>query len=233
VTTAAGCSTCSQTYRNGPDVSANANWSFYVCADQTTCSANLYGGTSFAAPMWAGYLALANQQALENGATTTLGFINPTLYTIGLGSTYDTDFHDITSGSNGYKATVGYDLATGWGSPNGPALINALAPVEAGSFTLSASPKAVKIAQGAKSIIKITSTITGGFDSAVTIAASGLPSGVTVLYKNNPIPAPGSGTADAQLSVSSTATTGIATITFTGTGGGLTETTTIKIDVTK
>ncbi|MGD0990475.1 MAG: hypothetical protein ABR874_21920, partial [Candidatus Sulfotelmatobacter sp.] len=91
----------------------------------------------------------------------------------------------------------------------------------------------VKIAQGAKSIIKITSTITGGFDSAVTIAASGLPSGVTVLYKNNPIPAPGSGTADAQLSVSSTATTGIATITFTGTGGGLTETTTIKIDVTK
>ena len=123
---ASGCSTCSKTYRNGPDVSANANFTFYVCADQTTCTANEYGGTSFAAPMWAGYLALANQQAVANG-DHTLGFINPALYTIGSGSSYDTDFHDITSGSNGYSATTGYDLATGWGSPNGPALITALA----------------------------------------------------------------------------------------------------------
>ena len=68
--------------------------------------------------MWAGYLALVNQQAVANGGQT-VGFINPTLYTIGVGSSYDTDFHDITSGSNGYSATTGYDLATGWGSPNG------------------------------------------------------------------------------------------------------------------
>ena len=81
---ASGCSSCSKTYRNGPDVSANANFTFYVCADQTTCTANEYGGTSFAAPMWAGYLALVNQQAVANGHHT-LGFINPTLYTIGLG----------------------------------------------------------------------------------------------------------------------------------------------------
>jgi kumamolisin len=233
VAAAAGCKKCSQKYRNGPDVSANANFSFYVCADQEACTANEYGGTSFATPMWAGYLALTNEQYLSNGNTSTLGFINPAIYTIGGGSSYDTDFHDITSGGNTYGSTVGYDLATGWGSPNGNALLNALAGAPTGSFSLAASPKAVKIAQGAKSIIKITSSITGSFDSAVTISASGLPSGVTVLYKNNPIPAPGSGTADAQLSVSSTATTGIATITLTGTGGGLTETTTIKIDVTK
>jgi subtilase family serine protease len=117
---------CSKTLRNGPDVSANSNFTFYVCADQTTCTANDYGGTSFAAPMWAGYLALANQQLIANGSKTTLGFINPAIYTIGLSSSYDTDFHDITSGSNGYSATTGYDLATGWGSPNGVNLINAL-----------------------------------------------------------------------------------------------------------
>ncbi len=52
----------STTLRNGPDVSANANFTFYVCADQTTCTANSYGGTSFAAPMWAGYIALVNQK---------------------------------------------------------------------------------------------------------------------------------------------------------------------------
>ena len=64
---AAGCASCSQSYRNGPDVSANANYTFYVCADQTTCTANEWGGTSFAAPMWAGYLALVNQQSVANG----------------------------------------------------------------------------------------------------------------------------------------------------------------------
>ncbi len=68
----------STTLRNGPDVSANANFTFYVCADQTTCTANEYGGTSFAAPMWAGYLALANEQAATNGKT--IGYINPTIY---------------------------------------------------------------------------------------------------------------------------------------------------------
>ena len=124
--TAAGCASCSQTYRNGPDVSANANYTFYVCADQTTCTANTYGGTSFAAPMWAGYMALINQQSVTNG-NGLLGFINPSLYSIGAGSSYAVDFHDITSGSNGYSATTGYDLATGWGSPNGSGLINALA----------------------------------------------------------------------------------------------------------
>ena len=115
----------STTYRDGPDVSANSNFTFYVCADQTTCTENDYGGTSFAAPMWAGYIALANEQAASNGKKPP-GFINPTIYPLGLGKTYGTDFHDITSGSNGFPATKGYDLASGWGSPNTDGLINAL-----------------------------------------------------------------------------------------------------------
>ena len=57
----------STVYRNGPDVAANAAASFYVCANQTACTANGYSGTSFAAPMWAGYLALVNQQAASKG----------------------------------------------------------------------------------------------------------------------------------------------------------------------
>jgi subtilase family serine protease len=116
----------STTYRNGPDVSANANFTFYVCADQTTCTANEYGGTSFAAPMWAAYIALVNQQRVANGKGT-IGFINPAIYSIGLGSSYKSDFHDITSGKSGsYSAVSGYDLVTGWGSPNS-GLLSALA----------------------------------------------------------------------------------------------------------
>src|SRR5208337_4244359 len=174
-------SSCSQTYRNGPDVSANANFTFYVCADQTTCTANEYGGTSFATPMWAGYLALVNQQSLANG-NKVLGFINPSLYSIGASSSYDSDFHDVTSGSNGYSATTGYDLATGWGSPNGSGLLNALAGSVSTTpgYSLSASPGAVSILQGNSGSSTITSSVTGGFDSAITLSASGQPSGVTI-----------------------------------------------------
>ena len=117
----------STTYRNGPDVSANANFTFYTCADQTTCLANEYGGTSFAAPMWAAYIALVNQQLAAQGKGT-IGFINPTIYAQNVTSVYDTDFHDISSGKSGsYTAVTGYDLVTGWGSPNA-GLLAALAP---------------------------------------------------------------------------------------------------------
>lgn len=232
VAAAAGCASCSQVYRNGPDVSANANYTFYVCADQTTCTANEYGGTSFAAPMWAGYLALANEQNITNG-NPTLGFINPTLYTILGGSTYDTDFHDITSGSNGtYTATVGYDLVTGIGSPNGVNLINALAPASA-DFALTASPTKVKVTQGAVGHSKITTTITGNFDSSVALSATGQETGVTVTFNPATIAAPGAGSSTMTIKASSSAKTGVETITVTATGGGKTHTATVTVDVVK
>jgi kumamolisin len=114
-------------YRNGPDVSANANFTFYTCADQTTCLANEYGGTSFAAPMWAGFIALVNQQ-LKANKSSYVGFLDPTIYAENITSKYGTDFHDITSGKSGsYSAVKNYDLVTGWGSPKA-GLITTLAP---------------------------------------------------------------------------------------------------------
>ncbi|MGC1647302.1 MAG: protease pro-enzyme activation domain-containing protein [Candidatus Sulfotelmatobacter sp.] len=227
---ASGCSSCSKTYRNGPDISANANFTFYVCADQTTCTANEYGGTSFAAPMWAGYLALVNEQAVANG-NHTVGFINPSLYTIGAGSSYGSDFHDITSGSNGYSATTGYDLATGWGSPNGTGLISALAGSSSGSgFSLSASPASVTVAQGAKGTSTITSTVTGGFDSAISLSATGQPTGVTVGF--SPTSITGAGTSTMTLTVASSTAPGTYHITVTGTSGSTVETTMVSLTVT-
>jgi subtilase family serine protease len=229
--TASGCSACSKSIRNGPDVSANSNFSFYVCADQTTCTANMWGGTSFAAPMWAGYLALVNQQAVANGSQA-LGFINPALYAIGLSSSYDTDFHDITSGSDGHSATTGYDLATGIGSPNGAALIAALtgAPPPPG-FSLSSSPATVSVMQGNAGTSSITSTVSGGFDSAISLSAAGQPTGVTLVF--NPTSITGAGTSVMTISVSSTTATGTYPITVTGTSGSVTETTSVTLKVTK
>jgi kumamolisin len=218
----------STTYRDVPDVAANANFSFYVCADQNGCTANEYGGTSFAAPMWAGYMALANQEAASNGDQPP-GFIDPTIYPIGLGSEYDTDFHDITSGSNGFPATQGYDLATGWGSPNQSGLINALLGTQAW-FGISPSPTHVKVVRGHAGTSTITGSVYGGFDSAITLSGTGFPS---ITFNPNPIPAPGSGNSTVTINVPANARLGSHTISIKGTGDSQVDTTTIIVDVLK
>jgi kumamolisin len=218
----------STTYRNAPDVAAESNFDFYYCSDQAACKTGL-GGTSFAAPMWAGFMALVNQQAVANG-DPTLGFINPAIYNIGVGSSYNSDFHDITSGSNGYPTTVGYDLATGWGSPTGAALINALAGSggQTPSFTLTANPTSLSISQGSNGTSTITVVPANGFDGSVTLSASGLPSGVTSGFSANPT----TSTSVLTLTASASAATGTSTITIKGISGSLTETTTVGLTVT-
>jgi subtilase family serine protease len=121
----------STTYRNDPDLAAEANFDNPTVSNGTFETG--YGGTSFAAPRWAGFLALANQQSVAAGKGT-LGFVNTKIYNIGISSSYKSQFHDITSGNNkpsagsgsGFNAVAGFDLVTGWGSPQGAPLINAL-----------------------------------------------------------------------------------------------------------
>jgi len=122
----------STTLRNSPDVALQADYDNYICYDHGVCETD-WGGTSFATPRWAAWLALVNQQLVANGYGAGLGFINPTLYSIGQSSNYSSDFHDVTSGNNDtdgqskfYYAVAGYDLVTGWGSMNGQPLMTTL-----------------------------------------------------------------------------------------------------------
>jgi subtilase family serine protease len=117
--------------RNSPDVALHADYNNYVCFDGG-CAGN-WGGTSFAAPRWAAFLALVNEQVVAAGHPAGLGFLNPTLYKIGAGASYPQNFHDVVAGDNDtdgqvryYSAVRGYDLATGWGSMIGTALMDSL-----------------------------------------------------------------------------------------------------------
>ena len=121
----------STTQRNVPDVALTATgiWVNYFHG-----LSGSFGGTSCAAPLWAGFTALVNQQAANNGQPS-VGFMNPALYQIAKGSAYASCFHDITSGNSfsagspsEFSAVAGYDLCTGLGTPNGMNLINALMP---------------------------------------------------------------------------------------------------------
>jgi len=118
--------------RNTPDVALTAD-NVYVRADGHDY---FVGGTSCAAPLWAGFTALVNQQA-RFANQPAVGFINPAIDAIGSGSEYSADFHDISTGNNEspaspskFSSVTGYDLCTGWGTPAGQHLINALANPE-------------------------------------------------------------------------------------------------------
>jgi subtilase family serine protease len=121
----------STTMRNIPDVALTADEVYVISRNGRTSTV---GGTSCAAPLWAGFVALVNQQAAANGRSS-VGFLSPALYAIGNGASYSSSFHDTITGNNfsasspsKFSAVAGYDLCTGWGTPNGTNLINALAP---------------------------------------------------------------------------------------------------------
>jgi hypothetical protein len=167
----------SDTMRNIPDVALTAAVQMYLVYNNG--QATTVGGTSAAAPLWAGFVALANQQAVAQGKPVA-GFLNPTIYALGNTPSYGTNMHDIVMGTNGYSATPGFDLATGWGTPNGQATINDLSSTTpAPSFTLSSSVSSISVHAGASATATIQITMQTGFTGSVSLSLSGLPAGVT------------------------------------------------------
>jgi subtilase family serine protease len=108
--------------RGVPDVAADADPSTGLAFYTTDGGWNFAGGTSASTPLWAAFMAIANQMAGH-----PLGFINPTLYKLAASSAYTRDFNDITTGDNsikhgdvdvqGYPAVTGWDPVTGLGTP--------------------------------------------------------------------------------------------------------------------
>ena len=122
----------STTMRNVPDVALIADNVSVIYHDQGTSANGVFGGTSCAAPLWAGFMALVNQQAADAGKSP-VGFLNPAVYQLASESDYASVFHDIVTGDNTWSmspnlfyAAPGYDLCTGLGTPAGTNLINAL-----------------------------------------------------------------------------------------------------------
>lgn len=114
--------------RSFPDVAFNAdpNSGQAIYAHNSGTAGWLtIGGTSMAAPQWAGFLTLVNSARQAQGRAP-LAFLNPIIYGMSPADRAAT-FHDVTSGSNGtYTAGPGWDAVTGWGSMQAQALLTYL-----------------------------------------------------------------------------------------------------------
>jgi subtilase family serine protease len=178
-----------------PDVAFNASpmTGEYVAVTlpgkATTWSA--YGGTSIAAPQWAGLVAVANAIRASN-AKAALGDIHALIYKsiAAVPGTYAAAIHDVIEGTNGTCATCkagsGFDQATGWGSPNASQLFTVLTGVTSPQATTTTSTNhaptvtaaTLSVKAGAYFATRVTAKDADG--DALTFSVSGMPSGLTL-----------------------------------------------------
>ncbi|WP_133120991.1 SpaA isopeptide-forming pilin-related protein [Candidatus Nitrosotalea bavarica] len=146
------------------------------------------GGTSAGAPQWAAISAIANSQNAKL-ASASYGTSNA-LYGAATSSKYLTNYHDITSGSNGNcgivcNASVGYDEVTGLGSPQVNNLIPTLTLPPVPDFTISASPSSFAVTAGSTQHSVITITPVNGYPSGGSITLSSSITGAS--FSPNPV----------------------------------------------
>ena len=198
----AGSNGVSATRRNVPDVALTAD-NIYILYDNGIDATA--AGTSCAAPLWAGIIALANQQAAQFGRPP-VGFVNPALYALARGSSYPSIFHDIVVGDNtssaspaNFFAAAGYDLCTGLGTPNGTNLINALASPD-GLGVLPSTTFAINGPVGGPfTATKISLTLTNAGSASLDWSLAGAPFWLAVAPINGTLAAQGIATINLDL----------------------------------
>ena len=174
-----------------PDVAFNANpmTGEYVALTLPGAATvwQAYGGTSIAAPQWAGIVAVANAMRVAS-SKAVLGDIHTLLYKsiAAVPGTYAASFGDVVEGTNGTCATcragTGFDQATGWGTPNGAQLLQTLTGVSSTQATTTASPVVPggSLVGKAGGALSQTLSVTAPSGTTTSYALSGAPGGLAV-----------------------------------------------------
>jgi subtilase family serine protease len=189
-------------------------------------NAGLYvvGGTSAAAPSFAGVMALV----VQNSAARQ-GNANPKFYSLASQQRAGgaAIFHDITTGNNsvpgldGFKAAPGYDQTTGLGSINAALLVDHWNEVFATPVLhASASASSVSLQAGSNASVSLNVTVSGGFSAPTALSVTGLPAGVSAEFIPQAFSAPGSGSSTLKLSAASNVRAGIYGLIISASSGG-------------
>lgn len=233
-------------HRLVPDVALHASgtqtttagaYSFYYNGSLTSG----YVGTSFACPVFAGSLALAEQKIISLGGLPSngagkqrFGRVQDLFYSQNMRSDV---WYDITSGANGNlpdnsasTAHAGWDYVCGLGVINFNAFVATQGVSSSPDFTFAASPGSQTVVQGSGTSYSANTTALNGFSGTVSLTVSGLPSGASASFSPTSI----AGTGSSTLSVSTAAATpaGTYTLTLTGTSGSIVHTATVSLVVT-
>lgn len=205
--------------RETPDVAYNAdpNTGFLVYDTYVYSGWYSVGGTSAGAPQWAAIQTLGLTATAQNFYKD---YTQPT--------TYAKDFTDITTGSNGHSAAVGYDLATGLGSPLTTNFQSTTTP----DFSLSATPVTIQTSTSLTGTSTITATSINNYIGTIGLSVTNEPTGWAVpSFSSNTISG-GSGTSILTITAPSTSISGTYSLTIQGTDGTISHTVTVPVTVT-
>jgi uncharacterized membrane protein len=137
----------------------------------------------------------------------------------------------ITVGSSAVPGTYAIKVTGTSGSITEICTVSLIVTKAPAAFTVSAAPATINVARGSSGTSTITTTVSGGFDSAVSLSATGYPGGVTVSFSPRTIAKPGAGKSTMTVTVGSKVALGDHKITINGTGAGVTLTTAVTLDV--
>jgi len=224
-----------------PDVGFHASsstgaYQFYLNGGLTSG----YIGTSFASPVVAGSLAVAEQQIIANGGLPAdgagkrrFGRIQDLFYSQNGNPSI---WFDVTSGSNGSlpngatsNAGAGWDFVTGWGAINWNAFVASQSGPPTPDFSLNTTPSSQTVTVGGGTTYTTTTAAVNGYSGTINLSVSGLPANTTGVFT----PSSGAAGGSSSLAVTTTASTptGTFTLTITGTDGTITHTNTVTLVV--
>jgi len=220
--------------RDVPDVSltAAAHDGYLIFQDGAFY---VVGGTSAAAPAFAGVMALVVQNAAARQ-----GNANHVFYALAARqrSGGAPVFHDIATGNNsvpgqvGFKAAAGYDQATGLGSVDASLLVEHWSDgVVIPTFQLSSNRSSLSVTAGSTNILTVSIAVSGGFNAPVTLSVSGLPLGLMATFAPATLGAPGSGASVLRLTATSNVKAGVYAATISASGASTKQTVSLSVTV--
>jgi hypothetical protein len=208
---------------------AGASTTFAGCTPPATPTVSLSAANNSAGLSWASsgagvvYDVYRNETSCNSGFIKVANDVSATSFTDNAVANGVTYFYQMVAHPSGTEACGGT-----------PSTCQSVVPAGTVTpdFSISASPSSVSILQGGASSSTVTTAALNGFNSAISLSATGAPAGVTLGLSPTSIAAPGNGSSTLSISVAASTAVGTYTITVTGTGASITHTTTVSLTVT-
>jgi hypothetical protein len=213
------------------DIIFNPTSNFSISASPNTLSLvqGNSGSTSISTSVSGGFNSAVSLSATGLPAGVTASFNPTSIAAPGSGTSTMTLSVGASTASGTYSITV---TGSGGGNTHTTTVSLTVTTATTLDFAISSSPGSISVIQGSSGTSTISTTVSGGFNSAVSLSASGAPTGVTASFSPTSIVAPGSGSSTVTLTVGASTTTGTYPITVTGSGGGKTHTANVSLTVT-
>ncbi|HEY6351498.1 MAG TPA: alkaline phosphatase family protein, partial [Candidatus Angelobacter sp.] len=210
--------------------STTADFAVTTSPNSLTVTQGSSGSSTVSTTVSGGFNSAISLSASGLPSGVTASFTPASIAAPGSGSSTLTFTASSTATTGATNVTV---TATGGGTTHTTTVALTVNPAAAPDFVISASPASVSVNHGNSGSSTVSTTLSGGFNSAISLSASGLPTGVTASFNPASIAAPGSGASTLTFTASSTATVGTTNVTVTATGGGVTHSATVALTVSQ